>query len=96
MSFVAPSLVKSFLTATRYTKIHQKFIRRKMRSSLERIDFFIDEPNSLRNIQIFKKNSVKYREQIYLSKPYEFDSLTAKEKINVSPSIGSGKGQYAK
>ena len=34
-----------------------------MRSSLERIDFFIDEPNSLRNIQIFKKNSVKYMEK---------------------------------
>ena len=52
-----------------------------MRSSLERIDFFIDEPNSLRNIQVFKKNSVKYREQIYLSKPYEFDSLAARREI---------------
>ena len=32
-----------------------------MRSSYERIDFFIDEPNFLRNIHIFKKNSVMYR-----------------------------------
>ena len=58
MSFVASSLVKSYLTATRYNKIHKKFIRRKVRSSFERIDFFIDEPNFLRNMRIFKENSV--------------------------------------
>ena len=34
-----------------------------MRSSFEIIDFFIDKPNSLKNIQIFKKDSVQYREK---------------------------------
>ena len=47
-------------------KIHQKFIRRKMRSSFEGIDFFTDEPNSLRNIHIFKKNSATYGEKSIL------------------------------
>ena len=56
MSFVAPSLVKSYFTAARYNKIPQKFIRRKMQSSFEVIDFFRVELNSSRNIQIFKKN----------------------------------------
>ena len=37
-----------------------------MRSSFEGIDFFIDEPNSLRNIHIFKKNSAKYRKKYIL------------------------------
>ena len=55
MSFVASTLVKSYFTATRYGKIHQKFVRRKMRSSFEIIDFFIFEPNFFRNMRIFKK-----------------------------------------
>ena len=61
-----PSLVKCYLTATRHGKIHQKFICRKIRSSFEGIDFFTDEPNSLRNIHIFKKNSAMYGEKSIL------------------------------
>ena len=58
MSFVASSLVKSYLTAAKPNKIHKKFIRRKVRSSFKRIDFFIDEPNFSKNMRIFKENSV--------------------------------------
>jgi len=57
VSFVAPSLAKSYFTAARYAKIHQKFIRRKVQDSLGRIDFFVSESDFLRNMRIFKKNT---------------------------------------
>ena len=54
--FRRTSLVKSYFAATRYTKIHIKFIHRKVRSSLEEIDFFKVELNFPRNMQIFKED----------------------------------------
>jgi len=48
------------LTAAKSNKIHKKIIRRKVRSSFKRIDFFIDKLNFSRNMRIFKKNSVMY------------------------------------
>ena len=60
MSFVAEVLVKLYFTAAHCTKIHKKFIRRKVRSSFKIMYFYIDEPKFLRNIQIFKKISAMY------------------------------------
>ena len=49
-----------YFTAAHCTKIHKKFIRRKVRSSFKIMYFYIDEPKFLRNIQIFKKISAMY------------------------------------
>ena len=47
-----------------------------MRSSFEIIDFFRVEPIFSRNMRILRKISDDYG-KIYVSKPYEFDSLAA-------------------
>ena len=48
-----------------------------MRSSFEIIDFFRVEMIFLRNMRIFKKKLAMIMEKSIISKPYEFDSLTA-------------------